>query len=133
MEAYGAGDHERAVAGFLSAVSGLDWETCQAVLDEHVPGGIAQTVKDADTLFGVELPAISAWAFGPEQAAAILQPSSRSSAPRRVQLFVEAGPCSTPGSRRSRTAPSRASATSCTSSVPNPSPKRWRSSWPGTR
>ena len=39
LEAYGAGDHERAVAGFLSAVSGLDWETCQAVLDQHVPGG----------------------------------------------------------------------------------------------
>ena len=30
---------------------------------------VAQAVKDADTLFGVELPAITEWAFGPEQAA----------------------------------------------------------------
>jgi hypothetical protein len=44
-EAYGAGDHERAVAGFLSAVSGLDWETCQAVI-EHVPGGVAQAMAE---------------------------------------------------------------------------------------
>ena len=92
LEAYGAGDHERAVAGFLSAVSGLGWETCQAVLDEHVPGGIAQTVKDADTLFGIELPAISAWAFGPEQAAAILQPVLSVLGAGTVQLFVEGRP-----------------------------------------
>jgi pimeloyl-ACP methyl ester carboxylesterase len=92
LEAYGAGDHETAVAGFLSAVSGLDWETCQAVLDEHVPGGIAQTVKDADTLFGIELPAISAWAFGPEHAAGIVQPILSVLGRQTVQLFVEGRP-----------------------------------------
>jgi pimeloyl-ACP methyl ester carboxylesterase len=92
LEAYSAGDHERAVAGFLNAVSGLDWETCQAVIDEHVPGGIAQTVKDADTLFGIELPAINAWAFGPEQAAAILQPVLSILGSETVQLFVEGRP-----------------------------------------
>jgi hypothetical protein len=92
LEAYGAGDHERAVAGFLSAVSGLDWETCQAVIDQHVPGGIAQTVKDADTLFGIELPAISAWAFGPRQAAAMLQPVLSVLGTETVQLFVEGQP-----------------------------------------
>jgi pimeloyl-ACP methyl ester carboxylesterase len=92
LEAYGAGDHEGAVAGFLSAVTGLDWETCQAVIDEHVPGGIAQTVKDADTLFGIELPAISAWAFGPEQAAAIAQPVLSVLGSETVQLFVEGRP-----------------------------------------
>jgi pimeloyl-ACP methyl ester carboxylesterase len=80
------------VAGFLSAVSGLDWETCQAVIDEHVPGGIAQTIKDADTLFGIELPAISAWAFGPGQAAAIPQPILSVLGTETVQLFVEGRP-----------------------------------------
>ena len=35
---------------------------------------MAQAVKDADTFFGVELPALSEWAFGAEQAAAIRQP-----------------------------------------------------------
>jgi pimeloyl-ACP methyl ester carboxylesterase len=74
FEAYSGGDHERAVAGFLSAVSGLDWATCHAVIDEHVPGVVAQSIRDADTIFGVELPALSEWEFGPEQAAAITQP-----------------------------------------------------------
>lgn len=71
FEAYGSGDHEAAVAIFMSAVSGLDWATCRAVLEERVPGTVAQTIKDADTLFGIELPALTEWAFGPEQAAAI--------------------------------------------------------------
>ena len=92
LEAYSAGDHERAVAGFLNAVSGLDWETCQAVIDEHVPGGIAQTVKDADTLFGIELPAISAWAFGPKQATTIHRPILSVLGTETVQLFVDGRP-----------------------------------------
>ena len=36
-----------------------------------LPGAVAQAIKDADTFFGVELPALTEWAFGPEQAAAI--------------------------------------------------------------
>jgi len=74
LEAYHNGDHERAVAGFLSLVSGLDWDTCRAVLDEHVPGGVVQEIEDADTLFGMELPALGAWQFGADQAATISQP-----------------------------------------------------------
>jgi pimeloyl-ACP methyl ester carboxylesterase len=71
FEAYGSGDHEEAWAIFLSAASGLDWATCRGVLENRIPGAVAQAVKDADTLFGVELPAITDWAFGPEQAATI--------------------------------------------------------------
>ena len=41
------------------------------MLDEHLPGAVAQAVKDADTFFGVELPALGEWTFGAEQAAAI--------------------------------------------------------------
>jgi len=74
FEAYGSGDHEDALAIFMSAVSGLDWATCQAVLEARVPGAVAQAIKDADTFFGVELPALTEWAFGPDQAAAINQP-----------------------------------------------------------
>jgi pimeloyl-ACP methyl ester carboxylesterase len=72
--AYAAGQHETALATFMSAVSGLEWEACRAVLDESVPGAIPQGIKDADTFFGVELPALSAWTFGAEQAATISQP-----------------------------------------------------------
>jgi len=72
--AYAAGQHETALAAFMTAASGLEWDACRAALDEHVPGAIAQGIKDADTFFGVELPALGAWTFGAAQAAAISQP-----------------------------------------------------------
>ena len=74
FEAYGSGDHEGALAIFMSAVSGLDWATCRAVLEERLPGAVAQAIKDADTFFGIELPALTEWTFGPKEAAAIHQP-----------------------------------------------------------
>ena len=72
--AYGNGDHEDALAVFMSAVSGVDWETCRAELEARLPGSVAQAIKDADTFFGVELPALTQWQFGPAQAASILCP-----------------------------------------------------------
>lgn len=74
LEAYGAGKHEEAVVGFLTVVSGLDERSCRAVIDRHVPGGVAQSIQDAETFFGVELPALTTWTFGVEQAARISQP-----------------------------------------------------------
>jgi pimeloyl-ACP methyl ester carboxylesterase len=74
LAAYGAGDREGAMAGFLSLVCGLDWETCRTVIEKHVPGGVAQATQDADTWFGSYVPALSAWPFGPEQAATISPP-----------------------------------------------------------
>ncbi len=74
FEAYTNGDPEGALAMFLSAVSGMDWGTSRAVLEDRLPGAVAQAVKDADTFFGVELPGLAAWSFGPDHAAAISQP-----------------------------------------------------------
>jgi len=74
FEAYASGRHETAVAAFMSAVSGLEWEACRAVLDDRVPGAVPQGIRDAETFFGIELPALGAWTFGAEQAAAIDQP-----------------------------------------------------------
>lgn len=74
LAAYGAGDREGAMAGFLSAVCSLDWETCRSQIEKHVPGGAAQAIKDADNFFGSYLPALNAWRFGSKQAAAISQP-----------------------------------------------------------
>jgi pimeloyl-ACP methyl ester carboxylesterase len=71
FQAYGNGDHEDALATFLSAVGGTDWASARAMLDERLPGAVAQAIKDADTFFGVELAGLTEWAFGPEQAAAI--------------------------------------------------------------
>jgi pimeloyl-ACP methyl ester carboxylesterase len=74
FEAYGSGDHAGAFAMFVAAASGLEWETCRALLHEQIPGVVTQSIKDADTFFGVELPAVAEWTFGPEQAAAIRRP-----------------------------------------------------------
>jgi pimeloyl-ACP methyl ester carboxylesterase len=74
FEAYASGDHEGALAIFMGAVSGLDWGTCRVALEELLPGAVALAIKDADTFFGIELPALTEWPFGPEQAAAISQP-----------------------------------------------------------
>jgi pimeloyl-ACP methyl ester carboxylesterase len=89
FDAYGRGDHEAAWAMFLSAATGLDWATCRTVLEQRIPGSVAQAVKDADTLFGVELPAITEWAFGPEQAAAIRCPVLSVLGTGTLPLFVE--------------------------------------------
>ena len=74
LAAYASGDHEGALAMFLSAVSGLDWTACRALLDERVPGAVAQAIKDVDTFFGVELPGLTQWIFGAEHARTIHQP-----------------------------------------------------------
>lgn len=74
LQAYAAGDRHAAMAGFLSVVSGLDWETCRAVIDERVPGGADRALEEADFFFGTDLPAVNAWTFGPEQAASVAQP-----------------------------------------------------------
>jgi pimeloyl-ACP methyl ester carboxylesterase len=74
FEAYESGDHARAFAMFVSAASGLDWDRCRALLEERIPGVVAQSIRDADTFFGVELPALTEWTFGREQAGAIRRP-----------------------------------------------------------
>jgi 3-oxoadipate enol-lactonase len=89
FDAYRAGDHEQAVASFLSLVSALGWETCRDRLEENVPGGVANAIRDADTFFGVELPALSAWEFGAERAAAITQPVLSVLGTETEQLWVE--------------------------------------------
>ncbi len=74
FEAYASGDHAGAFAMFVSVASGLDWTTCRALLEERVPGVVTQSIKDADTFFGIELASLADWAFGAEQAAAIHRP-----------------------------------------------------------
>jgi pimeloyl-ACP methyl ester carboxylesterase len=74
LEAYASGDHAGALAGFMSAVSGLEWTSGNALLEERIPGAVAQALRDADTFFGVELPALTEWTFGAEEAARLEQP-----------------------------------------------------------
>src|SRR3954466_3599945 len=73
LEAYASGDHAGALAIFMSAVSGLEWTRGKALLEERIPGAVAQAIRDADTFFGVELPALTEWTFGADHAARLNQ------------------------------------------------------------
>lgn len=89
LAAYGSGDRNGAMAAFLSMVCSLDWDTCRKVVDQHIPGGVAQALKDVDNFFGSYLPALSAWQFGPDQAAALSQPVLSVLGTDTEQLFVD--------------------------------------------
>ncbi|MEX0749745.1 MAG: alpha/beta hydrolase [Dehalococcoidia bacterium] len=89
LAAYGSGDREGAMANFLSMACGLDWETCQKVIEEHMPGGVARAVNDADNFFGSYLPALSAWQFGAAQAAGISVPVLSVLGTETERLFVD--------------------------------------------
>jgi pimeloyl-ACP methyl ester carboxylesterase len=89
FEAYANGDHEQAWALFLTAATGLDWASCRTLLEEQIPGVVAQAVKDADTLFGVELPATAEWSIGSGEAGAIGCPVLSVLGTDTLPLFVE--------------------------------------------
>jgi pimeloyl-ACP methyl ester carboxylesterase len=89
MAAYGAGDRNGAMAGFLSVVCSLDWEACQKVIEKHVAGGVAQTMKDAGNFFESYLPALNSWQFGAEQAASISQPVLSVLGKNTEELFID--------------------------------------------
>jgi pimeloyl-ACP methyl ester carboxylesterase len=74
FEAYAAGHHETALSVFMSAVSGLEWDACRTLLESRVPSAVSAAVRDADTFFGIELPALGAWTFGAAEARGISQP-----------------------------------------------------------
>lgn len=74
FDAYAAGQPEAALAIFMSAASGLEWDACRTLLDRRVPGAVSAAIEDADTFFGIELPALSAWRFGAAEARKISQP-----------------------------------------------------------
>ncbi len=71
IELHRAGDKAAAVDTFMRAVAGPGY---RAVADRALPGAFDQAVRDADTFFGQELPALRQWTFGPAEAARIKQP-----------------------------------------------------------
>jgi 3-oxoadipate enol-lactonase len=74
FEAYAARQPETALALFMSVVSGREWDACRTLIDNRIPGAVDAAVRDADTFFGVELPALGAWTFGAAEARSISQP-----------------------------------------------------------
>jgi pimeloyl-ACP methyl ester carboxylesterase len=86
VERYEAGDAEGAVHGFLALVGDRDW---REAIEQTVPGGIAQAVKDAATFFESEVPGVPSWTFGPEQATVIACPVLSVLGSRSGPLFVQ--------------------------------------------
>lgn len=60
-----------ALDSFLARVIGPDWRTD---IERHVPGGVAQVERDADTFFATDMPALVMWRFRAEDAHRIRQP-----------------------------------------------------------
>jgi pimeloyl-ACP methyl ester carboxylesterase len=89
FEAYADGDHPRALAAFMSAVSGLDWAQCRALLEERIPGAVASALEDADTFFGIELPGLAEWQLERGDAGTIRQPVLSMRGSRTQPLWVE--------------------------------------------
>jgi pimeloyl-ACP methyl ester carboxylesterase len=71
IELYQAGDRTAAVDTFMRAVAGPDYRVSA---DRTLPGAFDLAVKDADTFFGQELPALRQWHFGAAEGARIKQP-----------------------------------------------------------
>lgn len=91
VAAYGSGDLDAAMAGFLSVVCSLDGETCRQVIEKQLPRGVAQAMmaENVDNFFGSYLPALAAWRFGSDQAASISRPVLSVLGMETEQLFVE--------------------------------------------
>lgn len=89
LEAYQAGEHEAAFGAFMSAVSGLDWPACRALFAERVPGLTEQSVKDADTFFGIELPSLIEWSLTAEDAGRLQHPVLAVLGTETLPLWVE--------------------------------------------
>ncbi|MGH9456606.1 MAG: alpha/beta fold hydrolase [Thermoanaerobaculia bacterium] len=89
LAAYEAGDGEAAMARFLSVVCSLEWGTCRALLEERIPGAGTQAIEDAGNFFGSYLPALTAWEFGADRAAAITQPVLSVVGTDTEELFAE--------------------------------------------
>jgi 3-oxoadipate enol-lactonase len=71
MRHYRGGDKTTAVHVWMRGVAGPDY---RATLSRILPGAFDQAVRDADTFFGQELPAVRGWSFGPADAQRITQP-----------------------------------------------------------
>lgn len=71
MPRFAAGDHAEAVAVWLNGAFGPGW---QEPLEHAVHGAVAQATKDAPAAFGIEVPALQTWPFGPPDLAAISVP-----------------------------------------------------------
>jgi pimeloyl-ACP methyl ester carboxylesterase len=68
---YQSGARNEAMSTFSQMSYGPEWQT----LASRVPGGPEQVLRDADTVFESEVPAMTSWRFGAAEGARVTQPS----------------------------------------------------------
>lgn len=71
FQRYQEGDLEGAVDGFIGAASGAD---SRRVVERVLPGSWPQALRDAETFFAIEAPALQRWPFGEAEARRISAP-----------------------------------------------------------
>ncbi len=86
LNSFGPGINHRLMAFLLYRALGPEWRTR---LEQAVPGAVAQAELDLDT-FIQELPYISQWSFGPQQAAMIHQPVLSMVGVRSQHMMIKA-------------------------------------------
>jgi len=89
FEAFASGRHADAFASFMTLASGLAPDAWREVLDKNVPGCAAQSIKDADTFFGVELPGLLQWRFDADAAKKVGCPTLSVLGSNTEPLWVE--------------------------------------------
>jgi pimeloyl-ACP methyl ester carboxylesterase len=89
FNAYEEGDRAGAMTIYLAAACSLSWDDCRTAIEERVPGGVAQAIKDADNFFESYVPALNAWQFDADQAAVIGQPVLSVLGTDSERLFAE--------------------------------------------
>lgn len=87
MDWYRAGDKRKAVEVLSDRIFGPGW---QAVVEQAVPGGVEQAVREFDTFVKEQAP-IRDWQFGPAQAAVITQPMLSVLGALHTSPFMKAG------------------------------------------
>ena len=86
FEMYGSGDAAEAVRRSLRF---LGRPNAEEIIERAAPGGMSQAIKDADTCFQIEMPALQEWCFGAEQAKSIDQPILYISGADSLPIFHE--------------------------------------------
>jgi pimeloyl-ACP methyl ester carboxylesterase len=89
FDAYAAGRGADAFAEFMSLVTGLEWQACHELLEKRMPGSVAQTIEDADTFFGVEVPGLTQFHFSADVAKKVASPALSVLGTNTQQLWVE--------------------------------------------
>ena len=84
--AYERGDKEAAVEMFIQ---GVGRPNSREIVENAIPGGFDQAIRDADTFFTIEVPALEAWKFDADAARRITQPVLYMLSEDCLPLFAE--------------------------------------------